>query len=104
LRLQHSGKNEADTAAGSATDWTLGASARLDALIWRKSEIMDIFLPYSARLGRMRISTLTPMAQLHAPIRALRPISSTDTINGRRARLLAPLSALPDGLQRNIAS
>src|ERR1700733_3593671 len=44
LRLQDRGKTEADTAAGWATGRTLAASARLDALIWRKSEIMDIFL------------------------------------------------------------
>jgi hypothetical protein len=48
LRLQDSGEKEADMAAGWATGWTSAASARLDALIWRKSEIMDIFLHCSA--------------------------------------------------------
>jgi hypothetical protein len=48
LKLQDGGKKEADTAAVRAVSWamnsTLAAPARLDALIWRKSEIMDIFL------------------------------------------------------------
>jgi hypothetical protein len=79
-------------------DWALdragAASARLDALIWRKSEIMDIFLrlprnPRPMRGGQGETLAGFPAAfpaGFPAAILSLGPIASTDTINAREAR------------------